>query len=178
MQKRYFGLGLLALAFLFAKFSPFDGLSFQHIGLMTVLGAMAWIGVSMFMGTVIPNPAGPSFSMWKMLLNGALGMIALTAVLTMSIITTDNYVKKELQTYGVIANAVVTGKDKTKLLAKWGKVNYVHKLFISFQDQIGTPQQVGTEVNELEYQRAYNGMTLKIKYSSRDVDVHQLIFEQ
>jgi hypothetical protein len=174
MKKRHIGIGLILLALLLAKFLPLNGLSTANIAIMMGFGAMAWIGVSMV--SLIPNPSGSDFKMWKMLLNGALGFAALLAVLIVGITDTDNRVKKELKEYGVIADAVVINKDYTTLPAKWGKVNYVYYLTVQFQDQKGVEQQVKCEVGEFDYTNAGSGRPLKINYSSRDININRLIF--
>ena len=176
MKKQHIGIGLILLAILLAKFLPLSGLSTGNIAVLMGFGAMAWIGVMMVMGRLVPNPSGPDFKIWKMLLNGVLGFIALIAVLVAGIIDTDNRVKKELKEYGVIADAVVVDKDYTTLPAKRGKVNYVYYLTVQFQDQNGAAQQVKCEVGEFDFANAGSGRPLKINYSSRDPKINRLIF--
>lgn len=174
MNKRHIGIGLILLAFLLAKFLPLNGLSTGNLAVMMGFGAMAWIGVSMV--SLIPNPSGPEFKLWKMLLNGVLGFAALLGVLVLGITDTDTRVKKELKEYGIVADARVINKDYTTLPAKYGKVNYVYYLTVQFQDQNGTQQQVKCEVGEFDYANAASSGTLKINYSSRNPNVNRLIF--
>ena len=108
MNKRHIGIGLILLAFLLAKFLPLNGLSTGNLAVMMGFGAMAWIGVSMV--SLIPNPSGPEFKLWKMLLNGVLGFAALLGVLVLGITDTDTRVKKELKEYGIVADARVINK--------------------------------------------------------------------
>ncbi|MBL7829767.1 MAG: hypothetical protein JNK41_01970 [Saprospiraceae bacterium] len=162
------------MAFLLAKFLPLNGLSTANIAIIMGFGAMAWIGVSMV--SLIPNPSGPEFKMWKMLFNGVFGFMALIGVLVLGITDTDTRVKKELKEYGVIANAVVVNKDYTTLPAKRGKVNYVYYLTVQFQDQNGAQQQVKCEVGEYDYANAGSSGILKINYSSRNPNINRLIF--
>jgi hypothetical protein len=177
MNKRYIGLGLIGLAFLLAKYLNLNSLSTANIAVLMGFGAMSWIGVSMLMSSLVSNPSGPDFKMWKMLLNGVLGLAALIVVVLIGITDTNNHVKKELKDYGVTTDAVIVKKDYTTLPAKRGKINYIYYLTVQFQDQNGDQQQVKSEVQKFEYINANSGRPLKIKYSSRNQKIHQLIFK-
>ncbi len=176
MKKYQIGIGLIILAVSLAKFFPLNGLSTGNIAILLGLGAMAWIGVNMLMSKLLPNPAGPDFNLWKMLLTGVLGFGALFSVLISGIIDTDNRVKKELQSYGLVTDAIVVNKDYITTPGKWGKTNYTYYLTVQFQDQNGTQQQIETEVGEVEFRNAGSMRPLKINYSSRNPNIHKLLF--
>lgn len=174
MKKHHIGLGLILLAILLAKFFPFNGISLVTLSLIMGLGAMAWIGVTMMMGKLVPNPSGPDFKIWKMLLSAALGFVALIGVVVVGTIDTDKRVKEELKAYGVVADAVVVNKDYITTPGRWGKTYNTYYFTVQFQDQNGTTQEIESEVGELEFRRA--GRSLKINYSSRNPNMHKLIF--
>jgi len=87
-EKYQIGIGLILLAFLLAKFLPLNGLSTTNIAILMGFGAMAWIGVIVL--SPIPNPSGPEFKMWKMLLNGVLGFVALLSVFIIGTLSIGN----------------------------------------------------------------------------------------
>lgn len=78
-KKHQIGIGLCLFAFLLAKFLPLNGLSTTNIVVKMGFGWMAFIGVIVF--SPIPNPSGPEFKTWKMLLNGVLGLVAFLGVM-------------------------------------------------------------------------------------------------
>lgn len=88
-KKHQIGIGLILLAFLLAKLLPLNGLSTANIAIIMGLGAIAWIGVSIL--SPIPNPSGPEFKMWKMLLNGFFGFVALLGVMMVGITALLNH---------------------------------------------------------------------------------------
>jgi hypothetical protein len=87
-KKNQIGIGLILLAFLLAKYLPLNGLSTANIVILMGFGAMAWIGVSVL--SPIPNPSGPEYKLWKMLLNGVLGFVALLGVLIIGTLSIGN----------------------------------------------------------------------------------------
>jgi len=87
-EKYQIGVGLILLAFLLAKFLPLNGLSTTNIAIMLGFGAMGFVGVIVL--SPIPNPSGPDFKLWRMLLNGALGFIALLSVFIIGTLSVGN----------------------------------------------------------------------------------------
>lgn len=177
MDKRYLGLGLIALAFVLIKFITLNSLSTVNLAIIMGIGIISWIGMLMFISPFLPNPSGPNFSMWKMLLKGFIGFASFFAILMIGIADTNNYVTNELKDYGVTTKAVVIDRNSKKLPAKRGQVNYVYYVTVRFQDQNGEQQQVKSEVQEFEYSSAVSGRQVEITYSSRNPKIHELIFK-
>jgi hypothetical protein len=175
MTNRQIGIGLIVLAILCAKFLPLAGLSTMNIAILMAFGAMAWVGVVLI--APFPNPAGPNFQMWKMLLNGTLGFLSLFAVLIVGISDTSSRLDKELKQYGVVTDAVVVDKEMTTTRGKYGKETYTYYLTVQFQDQNGVTQQMKCDVGSSDYRYADSARNLKIKYSSRDHAFYKLVFE-
>lgn len=168
-NQRVIGILLIVLAFLFAKLVPMNGLSTWDIAKMMIYGGAAWIGVSM----AIPNP---NVNYWILLLKGALGLLSLVAVLVLSITATSDLMDKELEAYGVTTTALVVGKDETRLPTKNLQVNYVYELMLEFTDKSGSVQQISTEVDERMYRHTYTGEFLQLHYSSRNPEIHRIVF--
>ena len=143
---------------------------------MACFGIMAWVGVYFVLSTILHNPSGPEFKLWKLMTNGVLGFVALFCVLMVGLKSTNDHVDNELQEYGVIADAVAVNKEYNTIPGKRGRVSYIYKLIVSFKDEKGNQRKVKSEVSESQYRMANPGMPLKINYSSRNVDVHEFIF--
>ena len=174
MKKRYIGLGLIGVAFLIITLTNLNSLSTFNLAILMGIGIIAWIGMSMLISTILHNPSGPDIKMWKMLLKGFLGFVSFFVIFMIGISNTHDHVTNELNEFGISTNAIVINKDFTKLPAKRGQVNYVYYLTIRFQDQNGKQQQLKSEVQEPQYANAQVNSSIRIKYSSRNIKIHQL----
>jgi len=171
MDKRIVGLVLIVISLLLTKFVHMDGLNTASIAMIMAFSAIAWLGVIY----LIPNPAGEHFSMLKMIFKGALGMGAMVLILVLGLTETKNHIEQELAAYGIETEAVVIGKDLSKLPAKRGEVNYIYYLTLKFTDQKGSAIQIKTEVQEYAYKRNDPGSKLRLRYSSRNKDIHRIL---
>ena len=173
MNKSIIGVALIVVSLLLAKCINLNGLDTASIAILMGFAAIAWIGVSF----LIPNPAGPNFSMMKMLLKGALGSGAMILMLVLGLSGTKNHIDKELKEFGVTTEAIVIDKDYNKLPAKRGQVNYIYNLTLKFTDKNGVGQQLKSEVGESVFKSFNPGSSVRIKYSSRNKNIHKLVFE-
>lgn len=174
MNKKYVGIGLVLLAFLLVYFIQLNGLSTFNLFLFIVFGIIAWVGIYLFVSAIMPNPAGPKFSILKTILKAVLGFFALFLVMMIGIKNTSDYVNDQLDKYGVTTKAIVIDKKDVKLPAKRGRSNHVYYLVVSFNDESGNKRQVKSEVAQYEFSRASIGSQLTIKYSSKKPGINEL----